>query len=212
MTTRRINLLPPERAERRRARQTTATIVAAGVVLVVLLALVFVAEVFRLNGQKHSLETQQATNADLQSQVAQLSQFQQLETQLRQKKTLLTNLTSDEVRWSVILADLSLVIPSDTWLTNLTATETANSAAPPAPGTTGAVTLGSIQLSGTTFSHLDVAKWLTRLAGVDAFTNSYLSLSSKNVIGVTNVVNFNSSVQLSDQALRRNQPGAERAP
>jgi Tfp pilus assembly protein PilN len=212
MTTRRINLLPPERAERRRARQTTTTIVAAGVVLVILLALVFVAEVFRLNGQKHSLETQQATNADLQSQVAQLSQFQQLETQLRQKKTLLTNLTSDEVRWSVILADLSLVIPSDTWLTNLTATETANSGAPPAPGSAAALTLGSIQLTGTTFSHLDVAKWLTRLAGVDAFTNSYLSLSSKNVIGVTNVVNFNSSVQLSDQALRRNQPGAERAP
>ena len=76
----------------------------------------------------------------------------------------------------------------------------------------GKVALGSVQLTGITFSHLDVAKWLTRLAGVDAFTNAYLSLSSKATIGPQPVVNFNSSVQLSDQALRRNQPGAERQP
>jgi hypothetical protein len=63
-----------------------------------------------------------------------------------------------------------------------------------------------------TFSHLDVAKWLTRLAGVDAFTDVYLSISSKAVIGPTSVVDFNSSVSLSDQALRRNQPGAGRIP
>jgi len=211
VTTRRINLLPPERAERRRARQITTTIVAAGVALVVLLGLVYAAELVRLNGQKHALATQQTTNASLQSQVAQLSQFQQLETQLQGKTTLLSNLTQDEVRWSVILADVSLVIPSDTWLTNFTAAETA-SGTQSGPGATGTTPLGSIQLTGTTFSHLDVAKWLTRLAGVDAFTNTYLSLSSKSTIGPTNVVEFNSSVQLSDQALRRNQPGAERKP
>lgn len=211
ITQRRINLLPPERAQKRRARQITTTMVAAGVALVVLLGLVYGAEVVRLQGQKHSLTTQQATNASLQGQVAQLSQFQQLETQLQQRSVLLTNLTQDEVRWSVVLADISLVIPSDTWLTNITATENATGTQA-APGTTGTPVLGSIQLTGTTFSHLDVAEWLTRLAGVDAFTNAYLSLSTKSTIGAQPVVNFNSSVQLSDQALRINQPGAERQP
>jgi Tfp pilus assembly protein PilN len=208
--TKRINLLPPERAEKRRARQVTTTIVAAGVALIVLLGLVYGAEVVRLQSQKHALDTQNATNATLQGQVAQLSQFQQLESQLQQRSTLLTNLTADEVRWSVILADISLVIPSDTWLTNFTATENVAGGSQPAPGTIGSTPLGSIQLTGTTFSHLDVAKWLTRLAGVDAFTNAYLSLSSKTNIGTTPVVNFNSSVQLADAALRMNQPGAER--
>lgn len=212
VTTRRINLLPPERAEKRRARQITTTIAAAGVALVVLLGLVYGAELVRLQSQKHALDTQQATNASLQSQVSQLSQFQQLETQLQQRSTLLANLTQDEVRWSVVLADISLVIPSDTWLTNFTASETAAGASQPAPGKTGSTPLGTIQLTGTTFSHLDVAKWLTRLAGVDAFTNPYLSLSSKGTIGPQQVVTFNSNVQLSDRALRRNQPGAERQP
>jgi Tfp pilus assembly protein PilN len=212
MATRRINLLPPERAERRRGRQITTSIVAAGVALIVLLALVFVAEIIRLNGQKNALRVQQETNTTLQSQVATLSQFQQLETQLQQKTTLLKNVTQDEVRWSVILADVSLVIPSDTWLTNLTANEAASSGTQAAPGTAASQPLGTIQLTGVTFSHLDVAKWLTRLAGVDAFTNTYLSISSKAVIGATGVVNFSSSVELSDQAFRRNQRGAERTP
>jgi Tfp pilus assembly protein PilN len=212
MTTRRINLLPPERAERRRARQISGSIVAAGLVLIGVLALIFVAEIFRLNGQKNTLKTQQETNAALQSQVATLSQFQQLETQLQQKTTLLKNVTQDEVRWSVVLADVSLVIPTDTWLTNLTASEAVSSGTQAAPGTAASQVLGTIQLTGVTFSHLDVAKWLTRLAGVDAFTNTYLSISSKAVIGATGVVNFNSSVELSDQAFRRNQRGAERTP
>jgi Tfp pilus assembly protein PilN len=209
MTTRRINLLPPEREERRRARQVTTTIVAAGVALVVLLALIYAAEIIRLHGQKNALEAQQAANATLQSQVAQLSQFQQLEVQLQQKTTLLNNVTQDEVRWSVVLADVSLVIPSDTWLTSLSGTQTVTTGAQ-SSGSTTSQALGTIQMTGVTFSHLDVARWLTRLAGVDAFTNTYLSLSSKAVIGPTGVVNFNSSADLSNQALRRNQPGADR--
>jgi Tfp pilus assembly protein PilN len=211
MTTRRINLLPPEREERRRARQITTTIVAGGVALVVLLALVFVAELISLHGQKNTLEAQQAKNATIQEQVSQFSQFQQLEVQLQQKTTLLKTLTRDEVRWSIVLADVSLVIPSDTWLTNLSATQTTTSATQPAAGAQAQV-LGTIQLTGTTFSHLDVAKWLTRLAGVDAFTNPYLSLSSKGLIGTTSVVTFNSTTDLSDKAFRRNQPGSERTP
>ncbi len=210
-STRRINLLPPERAEKRRARQITTTIVAAGLALVVLLGLVYGAEVVRLQSQKHALETQNTTNAALQGEVAQLSQFQQLETQLQQRTQLLANPTQDEVRWSVVLADISLVILSDAWLTNLTASENVG-AAQAAPGTVGTTVLGSVQLTGITFSHLDVAKWLTRLAGVDAFTNAYLSLSSKSTIGPQQVVDFNSSVQLSDQALRHNQSGAGRQP
>lgn len=207
-TRRRINLLPPERAQRRRARQMTTTIVTAGVVLIGLLALVFVAEVLRLNSQKNSLKAQQTIIASKQAELAQLSQYQQLEAQLQQKTTLLNNVTQDEVRWSIVLADISLVIPSDTWLTNMTATENvaAGSAGPGAP----AQALGSIQLTGITFSHLDVAMWLTRLSGVDAFANPYLSLSSKGTIGPTTIVNFNSSVDLSNAALRRNQPGAAR--
>jgi Tfp pilus assembly protein PilN len=207
MVARRINLLPPERAQQRRARQITATMVTAGLALVVLLGVVYVAQVIRLHGQTNDLHAQQQKNAALQSQIATLGQFQQLDTQLSQRTTLLKTLTQDEVRWSVVLADISLVIPSEAWLTDFSATQ---GAAPAQQGAGATASLGSIQLDGITFSHLDVAKWLTRLAAVDAFTNPYLSLSSKSTIGQTPVVSFTSSVELSQQAFRRNPRGAER--
>jgi len=208
MSTRRINLLPPEREQQRRARQLTTTIVAAGVALVLVLVIVYAGELVRAHSEKNKLKAQQDQNALLQAQVSRLSSFDQKERELAQKTQLLSTLTQNEVRWSVVLADVSLVIPSNVWLTNLTGTVTATSG-PAVPGST-ASPLGSIQLTGVTFSQVDVAKWLTRLAGVDAFANAYLALSSKGIIEQTPVVTFNSSVQLSPDALRKNQRGAER--
>jgi Tfp pilus assembly protein PilN len=208
MAQRRINLLPPERELRRRARQLTATIIAAGMALVVLLGLIYGAETLRAHSEQNKLKAQQAQNAALQSQVTQLSRFAQKEADLNQKTKLLSTLTADEVRWSVVLADVSLLIPSDVWLTNFTGSVAASIQG--APGAAASQSIGTIQLTGVTFSHLDVAKWLTRLAQIEAFANPYLSLSSKGVISTTDVVNFNSNVQLSEDSLRKNQPGAER--
>ena len=203
MAARRINLLPPELAARRRVRQTGTAIVAASIALLALLALVFVVQQVRLHGVERSLDRQEDRNTDLQAQVSRLSEFQRLDAELRQKTALLSDLTDSEVRWSVLLADISLVVPSDVWLTTFTGNVSAGESA---PGTS----LGSIEMAGTTFSHPDVAKWLTRLSGVDAFEFPYLSLSAKAKIGDTNVVNFTSSVQLGDAALRQNQRGAAR--
>jgi Tfp pilus assembly protein PilN len=209
MAQRRINLLPPERAQQRRARQMTVTIIAAGLALIVVLAVVYGAETLRAHSEQNKLKAQQAQNDALRSQVAQLARFDQKEGELNQKTQLLDTLTQNEVRWSVVLADVSLLIPSDVWLTNLTGSVSASFGQSAAPGAS-ASSIGSIQLTGVTFAHLDVAKWLTRLAQIEAFADPYLSLSSKGVIGTTDVVNFNSNVQLSQDALRKNQRGAER--
>jgi Tfp pilus assembly protein PilN len=205
----RINLLPPELAQRRRQRQLLSMIVAAGLVLIAILALVYVIQEFRLHGVRGDLAAQRDKNASLQAEVGRLQEFDTLERTLKQKQTLLATLTQNEVRWSVLLADVSLVIPSDVWLTTFTGTVNLNPQ--PAAAGSAAQPLGSITLNGVTFSHVDVAKWLTRLGSVDAFSFPYLSLSSKSTIGTTPVVDFNSSVQLSQEAFRRNQRGAGRA-
>ena len=204
---RQINLLPSDIAERRRARQITTLLVAGGLVLVAILALVFVVQAARLSGTRGDLEAQERTNARLQRQVTQLQGFAELQTTLRTKEQLLGQLTANEVRWSLILNNISLVIPSDVWLTNFS-----GSVQPPAVTAGQAAAVGTIQVSGKTFTHLDVARWLSRLAGVEEFLSPYLSLSSKSTTDVETLVDFNSSVQLSQEALRRNQPGGQRQP
>lgn len=203
MTARRINLLPPELQERRRGRQLTTALVMGIAVLVGLMAVTYGAQEVRLRAERNALADQEARNAELQAQVAELREFQALEDELQEKTELLGRVSDSEVRWSVLLADLSLVIPSDVWLTTLSGsiTESAEEEA---------TTLGQIQLNGTTFTHPDVARWLARLSSVDAFVFPYLSLSAQGTIGTVEVVNFTSSVQLSPQALRANQRGARR--
>lgn len=209
MSPRRINLLPPEFVERRRARQRLTQIVAAALAVVLLLVAVFVFESTRLSSVKGQLADEQQTINGLKAKVQQLTDFAQLQGELQRKTALLTSLTTGEVRWSVLLADISLVIPDQAWLTTFTGSVSATTpTTKPKPGQSQV--LGQIEMDGTTFTHLDVAKWLIRLGQVDAFVFPYLSLSSKAIIGTTDVVNFSSSVQLSQQAFRRNQPGAQR--
>jgi Tfp pilus assembly protein PilN len=205
---RQINLLPSEIAERRRARQITVLLGAAGLGLVALLALVFVVQAARLSGERGKLETQERNNDRLERQVRQLQGFAQLQATLRTKEQLLTQLTANEVRWSLLLNNISLVIPSDVWLTNFSGSVQPATAGP----ATATGPIGTIQVSGSTFTHLDVARWLSRLAGVDEFLFPYLSLSSKTGTDAETLVDFNSSVQLSQDALRRNQPGGQRQP
>jgi Tfp pilus assembly protein PilN len=206
VATRRINLLPPELAQRKRARQLLSTLGAGGIVLIVLLGIVYAIAVARLASEHHALEVQQEKNDALQAQIAQLNEIARSQVLLKQKSDLLTTLTASEVRWSTVLSDVSLVIPSDAWLTTFTGNVSTT------PGTTpeGVASYGSVTMNGTTFSQDDVAKWLTRLDAVEQFTFPYLSLSQKDTIADTVVVTFNSSVQLSQDALRKNQKGAQR--
>jgi Tfp pilus assembly protein PilN len=203
---RQINLLPPEIAQRRRVREVTLLIGAVGLALVALLVVVFLVQAARLAGERGRLDDAKKVNVALQGKVNQLQEFAQLELTVQNKQQLLGRLTQNEVRWSVLLNDISLVIPSDVWLTNFSGSIQV------ASGTTasGDVPIGSLSLAGSTFTHLDVAKWLSRLAVVREFTFPYLTLSAKAGEGAQQIVTFNSSVDLSTAALRRNQPGGER--
>lgn len=203
----RINLVPPDLLERRRARQKTAALVVAAVAFVAMLGGVYVFEGMKLGKAESALETQQATNAGLKTQVARLTEFERLEIRAKQKVELLDGLTRTEVRWSAVLADLSLAIPSNVWLTSFSGAmeQSLATATPGAP-------IASIQMNGTTFEHIDVARWLTRLADVKQFTFPYISLSQKSELFGRKVVQFNSSVKLSQDALRANQKGGKRVP
>ena len=127
---RQINLLPSDIAERRRARQMTLLLGAGLLGLVALLVLVFFLQAARLSGARGDLEAQERANSRLERQVNQLQGFAQLQATLRTKEQLLGQLTVNEVRWSLLLNNISLVIPSDVWLTNFSGSVQAVAAAP----------------------------------------------------------------------------------
>lgn len=206
----RINLLPPEIRERQRARRRTMAVVLVGIILLGALGAFYFLQVMRLGRAERDLAAQQQENARLQAEIAQLQRFDELVRELEATRELLDGLLADRVLWSGVLRDVSLVIPGRAWLTGLTGTigDVAVTApeAPEAPVEGGAL-VGQVSFNGFAFEHPDVALWLSRLEDVRGFVNPWLSTSTKTVIGPTEVVQFTSSVDLSEQALeRRGQP------
>lgn len=199
----RINLLPPELLQRRRARRRTIAVVLVGVLVLVGLGGFYLLQQVRLQNVQEDLEVQQATNAQLQQRIDELRRFDELRQELEAREALLANLLANEVFWSGVLRDISLVIPGETWLTSLSGA-IAEPAATTAPGTlTGLV--GQMTFSGFGFTHRSVALLLTRFEDVRGFVNPWLSNSQKTLIGTRGVVQFTSSVDLSDDALARRQ-------
>jgi Tfp pilus assembly protein PilN len=208
----RINLLPPEIYERQRLRRRTAVVIAVGIILLAGVGAFYFLQVLRLNAVEDDVAQQEAENARLQQEISELQEIADLQTEIESTRTLLSSLLSDRVLWSGILRDISLVIPGEAWLEGLTGSLTTA-----VPGTTEAPTVeattqpaglvGQISFTGFAFDHRDVALWLSRLEDVRGFVNPWLSNSAKTPIGETEVVQFESSVDLSEQALARRGPG-----
>lgn len=94
---------------------------------------------------------------------------------------------ASRVAWDRVLRQVSLVLPEDVWLTNLTAaapaagTEVAAGTAAPASGFT---------LTGSTYSHSGVARFLSRLAVVSDLQNVRLQSSQTAIVNGREVVQF----------------------
>ncbi|HEX9696372.1 MAG TPA: hypothetical protein VGB64_08660 [Actinomycetota bacterium] len=204
---RRINLLPRELAAKRRARQIAGVVVVAGLVIVGALIVFYGAQRARLASARGDLERQERVNAGLQRQTAQLAQFAQQQADVQTKEQLLAALTRNEVRWSSVLTEVSLVIPSDDWLTNFTGLVQTGIVAAGQP-------IGTIQVAGCTLlppdgTHLNVAQFLVQLGRPLIFADDpFLTLSS---VGSGDCpVQFNAQIQLTEQARRSAQPGGAR--
>jgi len=217
----RINLLPPEIYERQRVRRRTAAVVAVGLIVLAALGAFYFLQILRLNEVEDDITAQEAENAQLRAQIAELQEIDALQQEIESTRTVLNALLTDRVLWSGVLRDVSLVIPGQAWLSGLsgqvgapgtagtTTTTTGTAATTTTPGQAaqpGAL-VGQISFDGFAFTHRDVALWLSRLEDVRGFVNPWLSNSTKTDIGTQVAVQFNSSVDLSEQALARRRGG-----
>ncbi len=201
-----VNLLPPEIHEAAKFRRLQFALAGVGVAAVAVVGALTYQAHHSVAAAKTELAQAQAQQTSLQSQVSGLRSVSQVYAQVAGKQAMLTRAMGNEIRWSYYLTDLSLRVPSNVWLTNITANETG-------PGGVGAPTpgglpsplvqsgIGTVAFSGVAFSHDDVATWLDALAKEKGFTQVYFSSSTKGLIGPRPVVNFVSQATLSAAAL-----------
>lgn len=195
----RIDLIPPELVERQRARRIIA--LTTVIFVVVLFGIAFLTGLSYLQKVLVSgrLETIRIEKAKVDKSVEKLKVYEERKNLLTSREKILAGITKDQVFWSSILNGISMVIPSDVWLKTfkgdvsaaLKAKETKAGAAP-------TVITPDITITGATFSHSAVARWLVRLSEINQFRSIWLVSSEEKEVGATGQkqIEFNTTATL----------------
>lgn len=209
-----IDLLPLEIFRRRHTRRVTVGVIAVSLVVLSIIGVIYAFQSMRLNSLETDIAAQEAVNEELNGEISALDDVAQLQAEFETARGLVASLVSDRVLWSGILADIARVVPARAWLTGLTAGVQSNGVSPvstpaiaSADGTATSGLVGQITFNGYAMTHRDVAEWLSRVEDVFGFANPWLSTSTKTEIGTQQVVQFTSSVDLTEEAVAAHQRG-----
>jgi len=178
----RINLLPPEILERRKAERRFGWVILAAVVVAVVLAGVWAIAYFRLQGKQDELASIQQQVQSTNAQADQLAIFEERAAELETRRATASQALADRRDWAKLFNEVSLVLPSDIWIENMSAAEDAG-----------------LSLTGYAIDapsdvpdqgHKSIAKMLIRLADLDQLSDVWLTSSAKGEFEEQPVLEF----------------------
>ena len=203
LTLPRVNLLPPEIAQKRAFRKVQMGMGAAVLASLAVVGGLYVTAAHSVTSAQSDLDTAQAQQVNLSKQVSSYAGVTAIYSAAEAAQAQLAQAMGDEVRYSQLLNDLSLAIPGNVWLNNVTFTPAAAvppTAAAAAMPVSADAPVGSVSFQGVAFSHDDVASWLEALGRLKTYANPFFSSSSEALIGTRPVVNFSSTADVTPQA------------
>jgi Tfp pilus assembly protein PilN len=193
----RVNLLPSDVKKGQETRRRTTLVAIAGILVIALVVAFWVFQGMRLSDVQSEIQAQEQTNAELQADVDELQKFEDLRVEAQQQQELLDAAFANEVLYSGVLVDVSKVIPSDTYLTNLSST--IDPAAAPEAGS-DTTFVGTMTFSGETLHFESLSTWLSRLEGVEGWANPWAGSVSADA-AVAGAYTFDTTLDLTQDAL-----------
>lgn len=176
----RINLLPPaQRVKASRERGLLWAILLL-VVVVVVLGLAYMWQSRQVGDKQAELDDLTAQTAAVQQQIASLKPYADIQATRTAMTSTAKGIYDARVSWSTVLQEISLVIPENVRLSALTGVVPAVML----PGTAVALPAGTtsttpdVTFAGVTYTHQDVADFMTRLGLIPQLTNIQLTSSS----------------------------------
>jgi Tfp pilus assembly protein PilN len=198
-----VNLLPSELRERQAIRRTTSLVVAAGLAVLALIGIFYFLQVQRLSQVQSDLGAQQSRNAQLETQIASLREFADLQAELASKEALVGEIFVNEVSWSSALLDVSRVIPDASYLTNLTGqitpTVVGEVTTEPTGGTPETTLIGNMTFAGVANQTETIATWITRLEEVRGWVNAWVN-SAQEDAPFSRIYTFSNGLDLTQEA------------
>jgi Tfp pilus assembly protein PilN len=208
----RVNLLPPEIVEQRTVRKAQLGLGAAVVASVLVVGGLWGVAAAQEAAAQQDLDGAVARQTALNTEVATLNDVATTYREIQETRTVLSAAMSTEVRWSRYLTDLSLLVPDNVWLADMTVTPVAGAASASAGSAAfgpqaapGAI--ATITFTGLALQQEDVANWLQSISGGTGFTNVYFTDSTyQEVDEDVRAVKFTSTVTVTAEALSNRYP------
>jgi Tfp pilus assembly protein PilN len=207
---RRIDLLPSSYAEKRREKRNIGLVMLAGLAVLALLLFYWVFLGTKIGAAEEELAEVEGRNAALQAEIIRLQEFQDLETEVAQKRQALAAVTAADVDWPTILTEIALVTPTDVWFTQLSGSRAGSLGETPVSTEVAEVRLaktaaaGRVSFSGEALSMPAVAKLLVRLEEIRGVTAVYLQNAVEEESaggedeGPARVVTFDTTIELTE--------------
>jgi Tfp pilus assembly protein PilN len=195
-----VNLLPNEISEGARFRNlqlALALVVLLAVGIVGVLTYLASGEVSDAQDQVNSAQAQTVT---LQHQVTSYAEVPKLYAQVALADAQLTQAMGQEVRYSFVLRDLSLTIPSSIFLTTMTITQPVDTP-DSVIGAWGNSGLASITFHGQAMKLTDVAAWLDSLTKAKYYGDPYATTAVRPDVKKGTAFAFDSTVLITPVAL-----------
>lgn len=199
----RVNLLPPEIAERAKLRKAQLAMIGTGLAAVAVVGLMYTQESAKVSEATEQKEQAVAANVALRGELRDLETVKATYAKVDAANKTLKMAMAYEVRWSTYMHDLTLTIPENVWLETL---EMSMSGAKTNAGPTETVLdpqLGTVTFTGKAFSHDDVAAWLEKLAGQKGYADPYFTKSEILPEADRLIVEYESTVYLNEKALSK---------
>ena len=175
----RIDLLPPEQRVKASRERGLLWAILILVAVVVALGLVFVGQNSQVADKQAELDGLTAQTAAVQQQALALRPYAEIQTTRTAMTQAAKGIYDSRVPWSTILQEVSLVIPENVRLQSLSGTVPASMlpgpAVPPAPA---AAATTDLTFTGTSYTHTDVAEFMTRLGLIPQLSNVQLASST----------------------------------
>jgi Tfp pilus assembly protein PilN len=200
----RVNLLPPEIAERNSLRRAQLAMVGTGLAAVAVVGVMYTQASAKVSSAQHAKTEAVAENARLTGQLGQLQNVRDTYAQVDVANRSIATAMQYDVHWSQYLQDVTLFIPENVWLNTLTVKVAPPQSGPGSSSGGDAVLdpgLGTVTVTGTALSHDDVATWLESLSREKGFANPYFTSSTERVLGGRVVTDFGSTVNLTEKSL-----------
>ncbi len=196
----RVNLLPPEIAERATVRKVKVGLGCAVVATLGVVGLVYMMAASSASSAQTSLDAAKTQGVSLQAENAKYRYVTDTQAAATAAQAQLTTAMGEEVQYSQLLNDLSLSVPTTVWLKNISYVQVP--AGLPTAAGVGATanSVGAFTVTGVGFSHDDLAVWLESVAGLKTYSNPYFANSTEGLIGTRKTVNFSSTANLTPAA------------